>query len=220
MNKKAISDVLVLFIVFWVSWYFKSLFPIEFQGAFVVLITSIASLIILKLRHLSLNDIGLIKRVVNKEFVKEVLYVTLLIFGVQFVGILITTVLFGSPEPGNAILNQPQTLIGFLIDIIFMVWIITAIGEEFIFRGIILNRLQAIFKNSSSNFTIYLISGIQAVWFGMGHQSQGISGIIVTGLIGFALGIYVLKNSKQGLFPLIVAHGLIDTIVLTIYFIK
>ena len=54
----------------------------------------------------------------------------------------------------------------------------------------------------------------------MGHQSQGVSGIIVTGLIGFALGIYVLKNSKQGLFPLIVAHGLIDTIVLTIYFIK
>ena len=219
MNKKAISDVLVLFIVFWLSWYFNDFLQKEFHGAFVVLITSTAAFIILKLRRLSLNDIGFIKRDLNKGFFREVIYVSVLIFAIQFIGVLITTSLFGSPEPGNAVINQPKTLIGFLIDIIFMVWIVTAIGEEFIFRGIILNRLKFIFKDYNIKYSIYLISGIQAIWFGIAHPSQGISGIIVTGLIGFALGIYVLKNSKQGLWPLIIAHGLIDTIVLTINFV-
>jgi hypothetical protein len=220
MNKKAIIDVLIILIVFLVSWYFRTLFPIEFQGTFVVFVTSVVALIILKLRHLSFNDIGLIKRNTNKVFAKEVLYVIFLIFAVQFVGILMTTAVFGSPQSGNAVTNQPKTVIGFLLDNIFLVWIITAFGEEFIFRGIILNRLQAVFNSLKSNYIIYLISGIQAIWFGVGHQSQGISGMITAGLIGFALGIYVLKNPKRGLWPLIIAHGLIDTIVLTIYFIK
>jgi CAAX protease family protein len=220
MHKKAIIDVFILLIVFWVSWYFRTLFPAEFQGSFIVITTSIAAFVILKLRHLSFSDIGLIKRSTDKVFAKEVIFVAVLIFAVQFIGILITTTLFGSPEVGNAVTSQPKTIIGFLLDNIFVVWIITGFGEEFIFRGILLSRLQTIFNNLKSNSTLYLISGIQAIWFGIGHQSQGISGMITAGLIGFALGIYLLKNSKRGLWPLIIAHGLIDTIVLTIYFIK
>jgi CAAX protease family protein len=220
INKKALIDVFTLLIVFWVSWYFRSLFPVEFQGPFIVITTSIVAVIILKLRHLSFNDIGLIKRNADKVFAKEVIFVAVLIFAVQFIGILITTMLFGSPEAGNAVTSQPKTVIGFLLDNIFVVWIITGFGEEFIFRGIILNRLNAVFANHYHKFIIYVISGIQALWFGAGHQSQGISGMITAGLIGFALGIYILKNPKRGLWPLIIAHGLIDTIVLTIYFIK
>jgi len=220
MNKKAIIDVIFLLLIFWVSWYFKSVFPVAFQGPFIVIATSITAVIILKLRHLSFNDIGLIKRRPNKVFAKEIVFVAVLIFTVQFIGILLTTALFESPEAGNAITSQPKTLIGFLLDNIFVVWIITGFGEEFIFRGIILNRLKAVFANHTHKFIIYIISGLQAIWFGAAHQSQGISGMISAGLIGFALGIYVIKNSKGGLWPLIIAHGLIDTIVLTIYFIK
>ena len=93
-----------------------------------------------------------------------------------------------------------------------------ALGEEFIFRGIVINRLSVIFKNN--DYGIYLISGIQAVWFGAAHHSQGFSGILITGLIGFVLGVYLLKTPKSGLWPLIIAHALIDTVVLTFSFIN
>lgn len=126
--------------------------------------------------------------------------------------------LLGRPEAGTAIENQPQTILGFLLDIVFNVWIITAIGEEFIFRGIILNRLRALFNIDNNKSSIYLVSGLQAIWFGLAHQSQGASGILITALIGFVLGVYILRYSKFGLWPLIVAHGLVDTVVLTISF--
>ncbi len=220
MNRPALFDLIMLLFTFIGSWYLKSYLSIEFQGAFIIVVMSIVASLILKIRHLSFKDIGFIKRGFDKGLFKEVFYISLLIFAVQFIGILITTPLYGSPESGNAVTHQPTTLIGFLLDILVMVWIVTAIGEEFIFRGIVLNRLKVLFRNSNSNLNIALISGIQAIWFGLGHQSQGISGIIITGLIGFALGIYVLKNTKLGLWPVIIAHGLIDTIVLTINFIK
>ncbi len=136
----------------------------------------------------------------------------------QILGLLVIGFLFGNPESGAAIDHQPTSLAGFLADIIINVWIVTAIGEEFIFRGIIINRLHALF-NDNNNQSLYLISGIQAIWFGMAHPSQGFLGILITGLIGFVLGVYFLKYSKSGLWPLIIAHGVIDTVVLSVTFI-
>lgn len=217
---KILLDLILLLLVFSTSWYFKSYLPIILQGAFVIVSVVLVSIFILKKRSLSLGQIGLKKVAINSSFFREVITVSILIFSVQALGLLVIGFLIGTPESGTAIDNQPETLIGFLLDIVFNVWLITAIGEEFIFRGIILNRLRALFNNENNKFTIYLVSGLQAIWFGLAHQSQGISGILITGLIGFALGLYVIKFSKFGLWPLIVAHGVVDTAVLTIFFIN
>ena len=83
----------------------------------------------------------------------------------------------------------------------------------------IINRLGELFKTKNFSTRLYVIALIQAIWFGLGHQSQGFSGVLITGLIGFGLGLYILKNRKSGLWPIIVAHGLINTIVLTLNFI-
>ncbi len=217
MKKAALIDLISLLLVFWTSWHLKVVFPVDLQGPLVVISTSLVGLLILKKRGLTYRDIGFISRTLNGKFVNEVLQVSFLIFAIQFFGILIIGYLLGSPNPGSAVSNQPTTLIGFLMDIFFMTWIVTGLGEEFIFRGIVLKRLGIIFNDT--DYSIYLISGIQAIWFGVGHQSQGLSGILITGLIGFALGVYLLKNPRLGLWPLIIAHGLIDTVVLTINFI-
>ena len=218
---KILLDLIFLLLVFCASWYFKSNLPVELQGAFVIVSMSLVSIFILKKRSLSFGEIGLNKiSSINNSFFREVITVSVLIFLVQALGLLVIGVFFGKPEAGTAIDNQPETLVGFLLDIIFNVWLITAIGEEFIFRGIILNRLSALFNNENNKYTIYLVSGLQAIWFGLAHQSQGASGILITGFIGFALGVYVLKFSKFGLWPLIIAHGLVDTVVLTMFFIN
>ena len=215
---KILLDLIFLLFVFSGSWYFKSYLPIELQGAFVIVSVSLFSIFILKQRSLSFDQIGLNKITINKSFFREVTTVVVLIFIVQVLGLLVIGYLLGRPESGTAIDNQPQTILGFLLDIVFNVWIITAIGEEFIFRGIILNRLRALFNIDNNKSYIYLVSGLQAIWFGLAHQSQGSSGILITALIGFVLGVYILRYSKFGLWPLIVAHGLVDTIVLTISF--
>ena len=217
MSRKAFLDLISLSAVFWLTWYFKALFPLGFQGASVVIATALAGLFIIRLRGLSFEEIGFVPRVLNRELAKEVMQVAFMIFAVQFLGILIVGFLLGAPDQGSAVTNQPTTIAGFLLDIFFMTWLVTGLGEELIFRGIVLNRLRVLFNDEGSN--VYLISAIQAVWFGAGHQSHGFSGVLITGFIGFVLGTYLLKSPKSGLWPLILAHALIDTVVLTISFV-
>jgi len=219
MNKKALLDLVLLLIVFWTSWYFRSYIQLEFQGAFVIIITSLVSLLIIRLRGIDYKSIGFTKLEFNESFFKKVAFVSLLILAILCIGIIIFGLLFGFPDESLAVTTQPKSVLGFILDNIFMVWIITALGEEFIFRGIIINRLNELLETINSNKKIYAISLFQAIWFGLVHQSQGLSGIIITGLIGFGLGLYILKNKKSGLWPLIVGHGLIDTFILTLNFI-
>lgn len=217
--KNNIIDLLGLIFAFSCSWHFRENLPVIFRGPFVLLSTSVVAIVIMKVRRITFKDLGLISVPLNSQFIKSVLTVSFLIFIVQSIGIIVIGSLIGNPNEGSAITNQPQTVVGFILDIVFMTWVVTGLGEEFVFRGIIMNRFGELFKNTAlSNF--YLISGLQAIWFGLSHPSQGASGMIITGLIGFFLGTYLLKRSEFGLWPLIVAHGIIDTIVLTINFIS
>ncbi len=218
MKKNALIDLSSLFIIFWGAVYLKGFLPTEIQGTFIVVSTSLVALLIMKLRGITFTDVGFRSFSLNTKFLQKVFFISFFVFAIQAIGITVLGYLLGGPDPGTAITSQPKTLVGFLLDIIFITWIVTGVGEEFLFRGIILNRLKHLFNNETAN--IYLLSAIQAVWFGLGHSSQGISGIILTGLIGFFLGVYFLKQKNSGLWPLIFAHGLIDTIVLTINFVN
>jgi len=46
--------------------------------------------------------------------------------------------------------------------------------------------------------------------FGLMHASQGLSGVLLTGVVGVLFG-YVYLRSGRNLWAMIVAHGLIDT---------
>lgn len=220
MRQRPLVDLLLLFIVFWTSWHYKEFFPQTIRGPLVIISTSLTALIIIRIRKLSTGDIGFLKRVLDKKFIKEVGFISLLIFSIQFFGILIIGALLGPPEQSSAIENQPESIIGFIVDVVFVTWIIIALGEEFLFRGIVINRLKAILGSYNLKASNYLIAGLQAFWFGAAHPSQGFSGMLITGIIGFTLGIYFLKNEKGGLWPLVIAHAFIDTLVLSITFIS
>ena len=220
MRRKAAIDLIVLVSVFWGSWLAKSMVPPYWQGAFVVVLTAVVALLIMKWRGITFSELGFQLRRWDRNLVGEIFVVSFIIFAIQLIGIVVIGALVGQPEAGSAVTTQPTSTVGFFLDLLLMTWVVTALGEEFIFRGIIINRLSQLFGGVASSYRTFLISGIQAVWFGMAHMSQGVTGMLITGLIGFALGIYFLKNFKSGLWPLIFAHALIDTVVLTMAFVS
>ena len=58
-----------------------------------------------------------------------------------------------------------------------------------------------------------------AIIFGSMHVYQGLAGMIGTGIIGFIIGLYYLAGGRR-LFPVIIAHGIINTIGLTAYYLS
>jgi hypothetical protein len=90
------------------------------------------------------------------------------------------------------------------------VWITAAFLEEFMFRGYLMNRiidLQG--KETKIAWTIALVGS--AVIFGLVHSQQGPGGMLKVGLIGVVFGLSYMAVGRN-LWPLILAHGLIDTL--------
>jgi uncharacterized protein len=109
--------------------------------------------------------------------------------------------------------NLPALLGG-----IAVAWIFGAFGEELLFRGFLLNTLSGIFKDSVSlkirwGLSLFITSVIVSI----SHSYQGITGMILTGVIGFCFGLIYLF-SKKNLWPNILAHGLYDTFAFTLLF--
>ncbi len=91
-----------------------------------------------------------------------------------------------------------------------LAWVSAGFGEELFFRGFMVSRAERVTKGLP--FALFLAVLIPAAIFGIAHfYYQGLRGLIVTGLIGLSLGtLYLLY--KRNLWPLIVAHGLVDTL--------
>lgn len=94
-------------------------------------------------------------------------------------------------------------------------WTTAAFGQEVRFRGCLQRRLHAIF---GAPWRAGLLAAVvQARLFGLGHADQGATGIHVTGRLGLAFGLCALR--LRSIWPLVVAHGLIDTVSMTaLYF--
>lgn len=113
---------------------------------------------------------------------------------------------FGAPD-----YSRFQVLIGNterLVISLFAVWVTAAFFEEMVFRGFALNRLTALLGDG--RMLILTASLINAALFSLGHAYQGMTGIILTGTIGFIFSIFYFLTGRN-LWALILAHGLIDT---------
>ena len=95
---------------------------------------------------------------------------------------------------------------------VLVVWIGAAIGEELFARGLLMNHIAEALGYSKLGWGVALLG--QAAFFGAAHAYQGPTGIIITGSVGLFFGIVYLLGGRW-LFPVILAHGLVDTISLT-----
>ena len=210
MRKTAFIDLILLAVVFWGVWSLRFA-DVSNIGALSMMATGAVGLAIMLARGISLSDVGL-KRPRRRDGWLALQAMTAV--GVVYLSVPLWIALFGQPQASSAVADQPQTLNGFLIDIAFFTWVGAALGEEFAFRGVILHRFQSLF--GGGRMAALFAALAQAVWFGAGHAGQGLTGMVVTGLIGLALALVFLFRTERSLFPLIIAHGVINTTVLTI----
>lgn len=87
-------------------------------------------------------------------------------------------------------------------------WISAAVGEELVFRAFLMHQLEALFDRIGLGRVGAAVVG--GVVFGAMHASQGVSGVLLTGLVGAGFG-YAYLRSNRNLWALILAHGLVDT---------
>jgi membrane protease YdiL (CAAX protease family) len=111
---------------------------------------------------------------------------------------------------GNLSGNLPRLTL-----LLAVAWTSAAFGEELLFRAFLITRLEALL--GSSRGATRLAVAIQAVLFGCAHAFQGPTGMLTSFAIGLLFGAVYARG--RNLWPIIIAHGLIDTVgLVTLYF--
>lgn len=130
------------------------------------------------------------------------------------------TAYFGWVSPPDApdrwvfLLGKPWLFFAYLVGV---VWVGAALGEELLMRGFVLNRLADLFGHSRMGWTLAVI--VHAIFFGLLHVYQGVPGMVGSGVVALIFAsIYLL--GKRRLLPVIIGHGIINTISLTAYYLS
>lgn len=90
-----------------------------------------------------------------------------------------------------------------------VVWLQAAVIEE-LYRAFMLAKLWRVWGGPLARELTVVGS---ALLFGLGHAYQGPQGILGTAAIGLILGLHYMRRGR--LLPLIIAHGIYDTVILT-----
>jgi uncharacterized protein len=98
-----------------------------------------------------------------------------------------------------------------LARILVIAWTTAAIGEELLFRGFLLDRIERMLGPGAVSATAAV--ALQAMIFGAAHAYLGVRGVAAAMLVGVVFGSWFVLRGRN-LWPLIVAHGLTDTITL------
>jgi membrane protease YdiL (CAAX protease family) len=85
-------------------------------------------------------------------------------------------------------------------------WGSAAFGEEMLFRGFVLDRLDQLMRGKA----LWAAVVVQAALFGAAHLYLGASGALVAGTLGLVLGAAFIVAGRN-LWPCIVIHGLVDS---------
>jgi membrane protease YdiL (CAAX protease family) len=95
-------------------------------------------------------------------------------------------------------------------------YVTASFGEEFIYRGFLINRIAELGSGSKAAWRLAVV--ISSIVFGLIHFHWGPAGMVQTGFMGLALGVSYLVV-KRNLWVTILAHGYMDTIlVVQLYF--
>ncbi len=100
----------------------------------------------------------------------------------------------------------------YLVMLIPVGWGAAAFGEEMIYRGFIFRRLLHAFGGNTVAVAAALVA--QSMLFALGHLYLGPRGMLNAAMVGLTSGVAYLANGRV-LWPLIIAHGLVDSVGLT-----
>ncbi len=146
-----------------------------------------------------------------KTFLLSLLVLVLALAGF-ILGSIIMANITGIPEPSDmsnyAFLKDN---LGMLFLMLMGVYIVSSFGEEVIYRGFLINRFS---EFSSDTKKVRLLAVLlSSIIFGLIHYSWGPMGMVQTFFMGLALGLCYIYLKKR-LWPLVLAHAYMDTILL------
>jgi membrane protease YdiL (CAAX protease family) len=104
-----------------------------------------------------------------------------------------------------------------LVLLLLVSWFLAAILEETIFRGFLITEISGWFNDNLLGIILSILIG--SVIFGLAHTYQGKSGVYSTGIVGALLAVIFVVGGFN-LWLVIITHGLIDTIGLTLMYFK
>jgi membrane protease YdiL (CAAX protease family) len=212
-RKKALVDLLILLVVLGTMWSLR-FFGVQYVGILTMAIGMVLTAVLLHWRRQTLSDIGWRSVFRGRQLRSRTLEVMGLTGLTMVVGMTLIGTLFGAPDQSSAVSQLPDNVWLFLLDVTILTWVFIAFGEELIFRGMMLSRLETLF-GLQGRANIVVASLAQGVLFGAGHASQGVTGMIITGAIGTVLAVYFMTRGRRSLVPLVISHGIIDTTVLS-----
>ena len=100
-----------------------------------------------------------------------------------------------------------------------LVWLSAALGEEIVFRGFLIGRLETAF-GGASRFSTGAAVVLSTTLFAFAHAYQGPTGILITGILGLVFAVLFVASGRN-LWINVIAHGVYDTgsflLVLTSY---
>lgn len=146
----------------------------------------------------------------RQPVLRSLAWIALLFVGTLLIGMVISPLIdhLTGTTADYSIYGELQGNLPAVIQLIAAAWLSAALGEELVFRVFLMHQLQALLGRFRFGNTAAILLG--GVAFGLAHASQGISGIVQTGIVGALFG-YVYLRSGRNLWVLVLAHGLVDT---------
>lgn len=186
-----------------------------FQIIFAALILLIASAI--EYRKELFSALGFHRKKINLKSL--FIYAPLLAIAIfLFYGyVMIPSVTYLTGEPMDfSVFEQYKGNLSASLNLLFFIWISAAFGEEIVFRGYLMRQFTKFFGSGKISLVINII--LFGFLFGLIHAYQGISGQILSGIIGMLLAL-IFHIRKNDLWFNIVLHGCFDTVaVVYIYY--
>ncbi|MCK8521550.1 CPBP family intramembrane metalloprotease [Aquimarina sp. D1M17] len=199
--------VIILFSILYLTGYFQMMI-----AALIVLLASA-----IEYKKELFTSLGFQRKRIN---VKSLLVMAPL-FGIAFFLVYYyimvpgVTYLTGQPIDYSAFESYKGNLPA-ILSLLVYIWLSAAFGEEIVFRGYLMRQFTKFFGSSTISLVLNVL--IFGLIFGWLHAYQGITGQIITGIIGMIMAL-IFHFRKNDLWFNIAVHGFFDTTALVfIYF--
>ena len=164
----------------------------------------------LKREGMGWRDIGFARQMPMGRFLGFTALAVVAVYLFVFLGL--RNILSAAGLPPQDVSSLARLLEGntlyFLLFLLPVSWGSAAFGEELLVRGFMQNRLEILTRSP-----VWAVIA-QAAIFALAHTYQGLTGVLMVFLIALILGAVYIRCGRN-LWPVIAAHGLIDTVAIT-----